>query len=190
MASKSEDPVLGKAMSFFFLAISLVLAFALFVLRGGFNADQSLDSLARRSLDPEIALWNGQPTVFEFYADWCEACKSMTPDMIQMEKKYENRLDVVLLNVDNQRWQDLIDQYQVNGIPQLNFFGANGDYKGKSIGVLKGEQLLEISDALINDRNIPDLFGPGPSTQLNSINGLYKQSKGSKLLEAMPRSHG
>jgi len=58
-----------------------------------------LDQLAKNSLLPEQALTNGRPTVLEFYADWCEACKQMAPDMFEAEKISSNQIDIVLLNV-------------------------------------------------------------------------------------------
>ena len=46
--------------------------------------------------------------MIEFYADWCQVCREMAPAMLQLEQKQANRLDVVMVNVDNPRWQDLV----------------------------------------------------------------------------------
>ena len=56
------------------------------------NPEAPLEQLARRSLDPEVALANGRPTVFEFYASWCEACKEMAPTMLELEKQNEKKI--------------------------------------------------------------------------------------------------
>ena len=75
---------------------ALFLAMLLFFFRGGINSQVPLDQLARQSLEPETALSNGKPTVFEFYADWCQACREMAPSIISMEKQTANNLDIVL----------------------------------------------------------------------------------------------
>ena len=62
------------------------LAAFLFFIRNGFSSRQPLEELARRSLPPEIALTNNRPTIFEFYADWCEVCQQMAPAMLSVEK--------------------------------------------------------------------------------------------------------
>ena len=104
---------------------------------------------------PEIALKNGRPTVFEFYADWCEACREMAPAMLTTENSYEDQIDLVLLNVDNIRWQDLLDRYNVNGIPQLNFFDQHGALSGSAIGLQKYEQIRDLTDSLLKNEKLP-----------------------------------
>ena len=143
-----------------------------------------LEQLAKNSLLPEEALSNGRPTVFEFYADWCEACKEMAPSMIEMKKINKNKVDIVLLNVDNDRWFDLITKYNVNGIPQLNFFDGNGEYKGFAVGVKKNEELQDIFIALINDLELPTYAKNSISSELN-LKYFDKDSN-----NVGPRSHG
>ena len=57
------------------------------------------------------------PTGVRFAARWHQRCWRWrsTPD---------SALDVVLVNVDNPRWLDLTDRYDVNGISQLNLFNC------------------------------------------------------------------
>ncbi len=160
MTYSAQPYGLNKWQRILLLSVGLLLAMMLFFLRaGGLNSQSPLDQLARRSLDPDTALANGRPTIFEFYADWCEACREMAPAMLQIEEKYNNQIDIVLLNVDNIRWQDFVDSYQVNGIPQLNFFDANGGPKGKSLGVRSEKQINELVNALMENKTLPSFPG-------------------------------
>ena len=189
----TDTSSLGKDLSLFqksFLVfLSLLLVILLFFLRNGFKANIILDQLAKNSLLPEQALSNGRPTVFEFYADWCEACKEMAPDMIEVKKQNSNKVDVVLLNVDNSRWSDLIDKYNVNGIPQLNFFDEKGEFKGYSLGVRKNNELNEIFIALINNLELPYLTKLSNSSDLNSENFSNKRYVDNILRSESPRDH-
>ena len=122
MSASPPPASLGPFQKGLLLAVAFALALALLVLRGGLQSESPLEQLARRSLDPDVALTNGQPTLIEFYADWCQACREMAPAM-SLEQSTQDRLDVVV-NVDNPRWLDLVDRYEVNGIPRLNLFGG------------------------------------------------------------------
>ena len=174
---------LGFFQKTFLVFLSIFLVVSLFFFRSGFKANAMLDQLAKNSLDPDIALSNGKPTVFEFYADWCEACKEMAPDMLAAEKLNSNKIDIVLLNVDNSRWFDLIDKYDVNGIPKLTFFDDKGEFKGFSLGVRKYSELNEIFLALINNSELPSFTKLSNSSNLISKNNL-------KVLNNNIRSEG
>jgi thiol:disulfide interchange protein len=128
---------LGRLQQVVLVVIAVALAIGLLFMRGGIQSETPMEQLARRSVEPEVALTNGKPTMIEFYADWCQVCREMAPAMLELERSTQNRLDVVLVNVDNPRWQDLVNRYEVNGIPQLNLFSADGQPRGKSIGLRK-----------------------------------------------------
>ena len=183
----NSDKDLGSFQKFFLVLISLVLVVSLFFFRSGFKSNAMLDQLAKNSLEPSIALSNGKPTVFEFYADWCEACKEMAPDMVDAKKVNSNKIDIVLLNVDNSRWLDLIDKYDVNGIPQLTFFDDKGDFKGFSLGVRKFTELNQIFLALINNSELPSFTKLSNSSNLISKKNL-KQFNNNIRAEG-PRDH-
>ena len=186
----NSDKGLSFFQKYFLFFLSILLVVSLFFFRNGFKANAMLDELAKNSLLPEQALSNGKPTVFEFYADWCEACKEMAPDMIEVKKQTSNKVDVVLLNVDNSRWVDLIDKYDVNGIPQLTFFDDKGEFKGFSLGVRKYSELNQIFLALINNLELPSLSALSNSSDLISETNLKEGNVNNIIRYESPRDHG
>ena len=185
----NADKELSIFQKYFLVFISFLLVISLLFLRNNFKTSAMLDQLAKNSLLPETALSNGRPTVFEFYADWCEACKEMAPDMITVKKNNANRVDVVLLNVDNSRWFDLIDKYNVNGIPQLTFFDDKGEFKGFSLGVRKYSELDEIFLALVNNSEMPSFTKSSNSSNLLSDTSYDQINFNSSIKSARPRDH-
>ena len=188
MIDKSNaDKDFGTLQKIFLVFLSLFLVVSLFFFRSGFKANAMLEQLANNSLEPDIALSNGKPTVFEFYADWCEACKEMASDMVEAEKLNSKNIDIVLLNVDNSRWLDLINKYDVNGIPQLTFFDDKGEFRGFSLGVRKYSELNEIFHALINNSELPSF-----TSLSNSSNLIYKNKSNylnNNIKSEGPRDH-
>ena len=116
MTDQSSEPLIGTAQRIVLLIMAVALAVALLLLRGGMDSQSPMEQLARRSIAPDVALSNGRPTILEFYADWCQACREMAPAMLSLEQNTRQQLDIVLVNVDNPRWSDLVDDYDVNGI--------------------------------------------------------------------------
>ena len=164
-------------------ALAAVLALGLFLLRGGLQPAAPLQQLARQSLDLPVALSDGRPTVVEFYADWCEACRAMAPAMEQLEQRQHGQLDVVMLNVDNPRWQPEIERFEVNGIPQLEFFNAAGQPVGRAVGARSASDLQALSAAVVAGEPLPQLAGVG---QISSL----EQQPATTGTMAAPRSHG
>ena len=185
----NSDQDLGVLQKIFLVFLSISLVVLLFFFRSGFKSNSMLDDLANNSLEPDIALSNGRPTIFEFYADWCEACREMAPDMVDAKKLNSNKVDIVLLNVDNSRWFDLIGKYDVNGIPQLTFFDENGEFKGFSLGLRKYSELNEIFLALINKSELPSFTKSSTSSNLISKNNTQKFNLNDNNSLEGPRYH-
>ena len=154
MTSSPNHLQLSQLQKYALVFFALILAIFLFVSRGVLVNQKSLDYLARRSLDPQIALSNGKATLFEFYADWCEVCKEMAPAMVSLHDKYNNKVNFVMLNIENNQWDDLIDKYEVSGIPQINFFNQDGQFKGKSIGAKTEIEIMNSLELLLQNAEI------------------------------------
>jgi hypothetical protein len=61
---------------------------------------------------------------------------------------------------------DLIDRYDVTGIPQLNLFSAEGVMRGRSLGARTPDQLESLAVALIEDEPLPQLAGVGSTSSV------------------------
>ena len=139
-----------------------------------------LKSLGELSTDPVIALNNNKPTFLEFYAEWCEVCKEMAPKVSALKDKYEKDINFVFLNVDNPKWENYIEKFNVNGIPQLNIF----DTKGNLISTLIGKQ----EEQTIRD-SLDNLNGVLRSNEA-IVNSDFSQIGVNKNYQAAPLSHG
>jgi thiol-disulfide isomerase/thioredoxin len=176
---------MGRSERMVLAAVAALLALLLLWLRGGLHPEAPLQRLARQSPDLAVALADGRPTLVEFYADWCEACRAMAPAMDRLEQQHRGELDVVLLNVENPRWQAEVERFDVNGIPQLELFDAAGQPVGRSIGARSAGDLEALIEALLQDQALPQLPGVGATSVLPaSVPGSAGVS------QVGPRSHG
>ena len=183
----AAGPLAGRRERMLLAAVAAALALMLFLVRGGLHPAAPLEQLARQSLDLPVALADGRPTLVEFYADWCEACRAMAPAMASLEQQHHGALDVVLLNVDNPRWQPELERYAVNGIPQLELFNASGDAVGRSLGARSRPELEALTAALLAETPLPQLAGVG---SVSSLTGGAAAGSGAPVALAGPRSHG
>jgi len=181
MQSGSKESILSiniKALiGLFFVLIIICLLFFRNIF---FQPTLILKSLGELSTDPVIALNNNKPTFLEFYAEWCEVCKEMAPKVSALKDKYEKDINFVFLNVDNPKWQNYIEKYNVNGIPQVNII----DTKGNLISTLIGKQ----EEQTIRD-SIDNLNGVFRSNEA-IVNSDFSKIRFNKKHQAAPRSHG
>lgn len=183
-ALAQDSQGLGRRERMVLAALAALLALLLFSLRGGLHPEAPLERLARQSPDLEVALASGRPALVEFYADWCEACRSMAPAMERVEVRHRGELAVVLLNVDNPRWTPQLDQYEVNGIPQIELFAGGGRAVGRSIGARSESELESLVAALVRGEPLPQLAGVGAISSLSEDPSSPEAAK-----VAGPRSH-
>ena len=115
-----------KKIILILLSLSLI-TFILIFKNNIFESTLQLKKLGNSSMDPEIAFTNGKPTYLEFYAEWCEICKEMAPEVAELKKDFDDKINFVFLNVDNPKWYKFIKEFKVNGIPQINIIDANAN---------------------------------------------------------------
>ena len=181
MQSENIGPLLDKNLkAILFLLIAFIMISLILFRNLFFQSTYLLKSFGELSIDPEIAFKNDKPTFIEFYAEWCEVCKEMAPTVSALKEEYEKDINFVFLNVDNQKWNNYISKFDVNGIPQVNLFDKEGDLISTFIG--KQEE-IKIKDSL-------DRLKRDSTSHEEIINPDYSSIKENKNYVVSPRSHG
>tara|TARA_B100000925_G_scaffold199312_1_gene151019 strand:+ start:822 stop:1298 length:477 start_codon:yes stop_codon:yes gene_type:complete len=122
----------------------LMISFLIFFKNTLFQTSFLLKEFGKTSIDPEIAFSTNKPIFLEFYAEWCEVCKKMSPGVNKLRNEYEKDINFVFLNVDNPKSEKYINQMNVNGIPQINLFNQALNLETTFIG-LQDESDIEES---------------------------------------------
>ncbi len=179
--SKSREPILKTNLKIMLVLILSIVIIAMLLFKNlFFKSTYLLKSFGELSVDPEIAFTNNKPTFLEFYAEWCEVCKEMAPQVSAFKDEYEKDINFVFLNVDNQKWSNYVQKFAVNGIPQVNLF----DKKGNLISTFIGKQ-----DEMKIRKSINNLEKEEkPYEQI--INAEFSTIQENKNNEVNPRSHG
>ena len=71
--------------------------------------------------------------IIDFYADWCEPCKKLTPHLEELEEKHN---DIVFLkvNIENDDCNKLSELYDVTSLPTLIFI--NNKVQNKELKIV------------------------------------------------------
>ena len=125
-----------------------------------FQTSFLLKELGKTSIDPEIAFTTNKPIFLEFYAEWCEVCKKMSPGVSQLRKEYGKDIDFVFINVDNPKWEKYIKEMNVNGIPQINLFDNESNLEKTFIGLQDESDIKKSLKNLLSRNDVRDIKKP------------------------------
>ena len=181
MQSSKQESLLNNSHKRAIIICFVLIISCLFIFRNlFFQPTLLLRSFGEQSIEPEIAFKNKKPTFIEFYAEWCEVCKEMAPNVSSLKETYEKDINFVFLNVDNPKWQNYLRKFNVNGIPQINLFNIEGNLVSTFIGKQEENKIQESLQNL-------NLGINSPNEILNNDLSLLKENKS---FQASPRSHG
>ena len=181
MRSESGEPILKTNINTIISLLIVIVIISFVLLRNlFFQSTYLLKSFGELSINPEVAFSNNKPTFLEFYAEWCEVCKEMAPKVSALKDEYEKDINFVFLNVDNQKWDNYIRKFDVNGIPQVNLF----DRKGNLISTFIGKQ------EELNIRASIDQLDNEEKSKEEIFNTEFSTIKENENYKVTPRGHG
>ena len=185
----SENP-LGQKLRHSLIAIVAVILTVALVFGSRLQTEiPSLANLAESSVPLETALVNGKPTFIEFYADWCVSCQTMAPALGKLKSTYSDRLNFVMLNVDNDKWLPELLAYRVDGIPHFVYLSPDGTALAQAIGEQPSEMISANLDALLQNSPLP--YAQGFVGNVSSLEPRLKlETQNLETRNADPRSHG
>lgn len=85
-----------------------------------------------------------KPCIVDFYADWCGPCRMLAPVLEELSKKYEGKLNIYKVNVDQE--QLLSSVFGIESIPTILFIPLKGQPK-----VAYGYMPIETMEKVISE---------------------------------------
>ncbi|MEW6278541.1 MAG: thioredoxin [Candidatus Eremiobacterota bacterium] len=97
-------------------------------------AVQAIDD---RQFQAEV-LQSPVPVLVDFWSPWCGPCRMLAPELEKLASRFQGRLKVVKLNVDEN--PEVSRRFQVRGIPYLLLF-RQGQVVAEHTGFASAEAL-------------------------------------------------
>jgi thioredoxin 1 len=88
-------------------------------------------------------LQNEKAVLLDFWAEWCGPCKMIAPLLDDIADKYEDKLAIVKLNVDEN--PNTAQKFGIRSIPTLILF-KDGAVQAQMMGAMPKSQLEEFLD--------------------------------------------
>lgn len=86
-----------------------------------------------------------EAVLVEFWAEWCTLCKQMKPILEEIQREYDDKLTVAMVNVATE--ETLSEQMEVMSLPAL-FIYKKGQLVGKVTGFVPKETLVDALNQL------------------------------------------
>jgi thioredoxin 1 len=88
-------------------------------------------------------LQSDKPVILDFWAEWCQPCKMLSPTVEAIAGEYEEKIKVGKLNVDDN--PNTATKYGIRGIPTLLFF-KGGEVVQQMVGVKSKAEIKKVID--------------------------------------------
>ncbi|NDP20772.1 MAG: thioredoxin fold domain-containing protein [Paludibacter sp.] len=69
------------------------------------------------------------PIILDFHATWCRPCKMLAPHLQAIQNKYNGKLVVYKIDVDQQ--PELAKLFKIEAMPTIIFIGSKTSYKSE-----------------------------------------------------------
>jgi len=104
----------------------------------------------------EQAKGEGKPLILDFYAAWCTPCRELdsttfhNPEVVALSSQF-TMIKIDLTTEANQKYQALIDAYDIKGVPTIIFIDAQGVEKRelRLVDYMSAENFLKRMRALM-----------------------------------------
>ncbi|MBA2443240.1 MAG: thioredoxin [Rubrobacter sp.] len=94
--------------------------------------DVTAETFGHEVLESEV------PVLVDFWAEWCEPCKQLSPVMEEIADEYEGAVKVVRVDVDNE--SEVAQHFEIESVPTVALF-VPGEQPTAVIGALPKETL-------------------------------------------------
>lgn len=90
------------------------------------------------------------PVLVDFWADWCEPCKTLMPMLAKLAEEYGGKFILAKVNADEE--QELAGHFGIKSLPTLKLF-VGGQIVGEKMGVLPEPEIRAFVDQHITSES-------------------------------------
>ena len=101
-----------------------------------------VNKLNAKDFEKEVLGFDGT-VLLDFYADWCEPCKMLSPTVDAVSEEYP---DVKFFKVDVDEFPELAVKFGIVSIPTLVVF-KNGKLTSQNVGYCMKEAIVRMIEA-------------------------------------------
>ena len=95
----------------------------------------------------------------DVYADWCGPCKMMSEQIFSLKEVgeyFNERFICYQLNTEFTENKNIVQKYQIQGLPTLLFLTPNGQVVAQYLGVANSDFLLRLGQVATKEQKTPD----------------------------------
>ncbi|KAL3695747.1 hypothetical protein R1sor_009823 [Riccia sorocarpa] len=89
-------------------------------------SESEVGELEERALAQALAI-RKPATIIEFYSPRCTLCRSLVSVVTELEKKHEEWLHIVMVDVENKRWLPEVLHYDIKYVPCFLLLDSHGN---------------------------------------------------------------
>ncbi len=108
-------------------------------------ASEAVVNLTDDTFESEV-LNSQEPVLVDFWAEWCQPCKMLSPTMDEIADEYAGRAKVTKMNIDDNR--QVATQFGIMSIPTVLLF-HNGEMKNQFVGLAGKDKFTGALDELL-----------------------------------------
>src|SRR5687767_7085923 len=105
----------------------------------------NLDEYTDANWDKEV-MGSTEPVLVDFWAEWCQPCKTLVPAIEAVAEQFKGRLKVGKMNVED---NDAVPfRYSITTLPTLMIF-KKGQVSEQRVGLISKENLVKLIEPLL-----------------------------------------
>lgn len=109
-------------------------------------ATKAVHELTDSNFQNEV-LDSDKPVLVDFWAEWCQPCRMLSPTIDQLATEYEGKAKVGKVDTDSNR--EISVKYGIQAIPTVLLF-KNGQVQKKFVGLTSKDQFKTALDQLVS----------------------------------------
>eukprot|EP00698_Gefionella_okellyi_P019194 TRINITY_DN5853_c0_g1_i1.p1 TRINITY_DN5853_c0_g1~~TRINITY_DN5853_c0_g1_i1.p1 ORF type:complete len:358 (-),score=99.23 TRINITY_DN5853_c0_g1_i1:33-1106(-) len=143
------------------------------------KAESTITQLDSDNFD-KIVMDDTKDVIVEFYAPWCGHCKSFMPEYERVAAALKGESDVVISQIDADKYRDVGGRFGVQGFPTIKFFPKGGKQSPEDVTAGRTSQAFVdyVNEKTGTQRKVDGSLSAkaGRSDELDALAAQFKEA--------------